>query len=183
MGCEYASLVGQNTRENVQDDTSTWKTYRNEEYGFELQYPEEWKRDAYYKPSLLIYYKSEDRQCSHGVGCLYPGSISVRTVSTDILGKTNITSFSDYIGQYRKLALSESQYKMRNFILDGHSAIEFYDIAYKDPIEADLNPDFVGLIEFSPNVVIILEAEAFMEYNDYVGSVFRSSFSQLNFVN
>ena len=28
--------------EKVEDETANWKTYRNEEYGFEIKYPEEW---------------------------------------------------------------------------------------------------------------------------------------------
>lgn len=29
--------------ECMQDDTSSWKTYRNEEYGFEVSYPKDWQ--------------------------------------------------------------------------------------------------------------------------------------------
>jgi len=28
--------------EKVEDETADWKTYRNEEYGFEIKYPEDW---------------------------------------------------------------------------------------------------------------------------------------------
>ncbi len=38
-------------------DTSNWKTYRNEEYGFEVKYPEGWELDTYIddKKNLEIY--------------------------------------------------------------------------------------------------------------------------------
>jgi hypothetical protein len=52
-------------------DTSNWKTYRNEEYGFEFKYPEEWSFIAFNKgepeldptPLLLLveFYDSEYR--------------------------------------------------------------------------------------------------------------------------
>ena len=41
------------TREKVEDETVDWKTYRNEEYGFEMNYPKNWeykddtKRDCF----------------------------------------------------------------------------------------------------------------------------------------
>ena len=36
------AIANQNT-EKISIDTSTWQTYRNEEYGFEVRYPKDWK--------------------------------------------------------------------------------------------------------------------------------------------
>src|SRR4030042_1558259 len=32
--------------ENVQEKTANWQTYRNDEYGFEMRYPEDWQVDT-----------------------------------------------------------------------------------------------------------------------------------------
>lgn len=42
MSCDYQN------NQNVSDETAGWKTYRDEEYGFEIKYPKDWvvKKDA-----------------------------------------------------------------------------------------------------------------------------------------
>lgn len=46
-GCLIKPQAPVNNNQNINDptaiDTSDWKTYKNEEYGFEIQYPKDWK--------------------------------------------------------------------------------------------------------------------------------------------
>src|SRR3989338_226935 len=44
---EYGSLFVQSCKqEAIEIDISTWQTYRNEEFGFEVRYPEDWKIES-----------------------------------------------------------------------------------------------------------------------------------------
>ena len=54
--------------ENSEIDTSNWKTYRNEEFGFEVRYPEEWGVISNQKSNneLRVYLGYEDKYGSHG---------------------------------------------------------------------------------------------------------------------
>jgi len=42
------------------DETADWKTYRNEEYGFEIEYPTDWKNPL--EVGMNIYFENEDVQ-------------------------------------------------------------------------------------------------------------------------
>jgi len=64
-------------RENVGVDTSTWQTYRNEQYGFEVKYPESWLQLPYVSGVLLrVMFASQDfketRETIGGGDILFP---------------------------------------------------------------------------------------------------------------
>lgn len=44
-------------------DTSDWKTYRNEEYGFEVKIPENWEmRDIYTEKGVAVYFSFSEKE-------------------------------------------------------------------------------------------------------------------------
>ncbi len=57
-------VVTPGDNESGEVDTSDWKTYRNEEYGFELDYPNDWsvaeKDDVYTKEKFITFSKNLD---------------------------------------------------------------------------------------------------------------------------
>ena len=53
--CEFAECQTFNVRHVRQEvDTSDWKTYRNEEYGFEVKYPSEWSPVAVDSTNIIF---------------------------------------------------------------------------------------------------------------------------------
>jgi hypothetical protein len=45
IGCEreVMILIPEKIQEILEDETANWKIYKNEEYGFEIKYPEDWE--------------------------------------------------------------------------------------------------------------------------------------------
>ena len=48
--------------EKVKDETAKWQTYRNEEYDFEVKYPEKWPNPEEFKEAKKVEFSSEDYQ-------------------------------------------------------------------------------------------------------------------------
>lgn len=69
--------VATSTAETIDTiDTSNWKTYRNEEYGFEFKYPGSWTLEEHYSNSIS-FYKAETTSGSVAVTKDNPESLDI----------------------------------------------------------------------------------------------------------
>jgi len=99
MNMQYAAIQD-NIAENISvvpavktakpEDTSNWQTYRNEEYGFEIKYPENIVVGQHASNSVL---GSADKP----IGGIYVGSLVFVILDSDILKKEGIDYFNLYI--------------------------------------------------------------------------------------
>ena len=71
-------------KEKVKDETADWKTYRNEEYGFEFEYPEDW----------LIKYENEK---IHFCNPLSKSDVGISGFSIEFKNKNYLQAMSRYI--------------------------------------------------------------------------------------
>jgi len=53
---QYFSTPKENNQQQIEDQTTSWKTYTNSEYGFEFKYPADFKEIDKVKNSNLLYY-------------------------------------------------------------------------------------------------------------------------------
>ena len=94
------------------NETADWKTYRNEEYGFEVKYPADWKEEnkKLYSPEMYKAYKN--------------GSFSF---SLEITLDTHFNSIDEELEYQGKCAENIVHYTINNKEIVGYSnACDFY---------------------------------------------------------
>jgi|SRR3989338_1558984 len=121
--CVKKSIVNTNQNQNTNTVTTTeeidksdWKTYRNEEYGFEFKYPGEWSIDKYDK-KILVYYDGWREGLPEGGSAL---DIRINNITIDQFIKDY--NYSDPVSQI----ISKDDYLLNNMpaiMLIGSTAI------------------------------------------------------------
>jgi len=110
-------------------DTSDWLTYRNEEYGFELKYPEGWYWEDYSKDFKALELKVGFYPSDKSKGWEYVGDIQVAIHNNNIL---NIDDYYEKYGYYKK---SNSEKVKKIITKNNYKSIIEYDVP--GMIEAD----------------------------------------------
>ncbi len=106
--CEFAECAKPSI---AQVDTSDWKTYRNDEYGFEFRYPKSFKisNEGGDFGNLIGYVFSLSIGSTKSINELPPG---IFAISIDVLdnpqGKSPQDWYSEYYQEQKKLAEEES---------------------------------------------------------------------------
>ncbi len=139
-GCTHKTLTNQNRNQNTniqptqtplatsipeqletiesKIDTSNWKTYRNEEYGFEVRYPEEWRVNEVNKNiiGLLPPDRKPEIEYTGDIGFFIKPRINNESVEDVYNGRNGPELFQSATGGYRLISI------------DGKEAYYFNDV-------------------------------------------------------
>lgn len=104
-------------RQNISDETANWKTYRNENYGFEIKYPS--------VPEIKVW----DNQAGlMGEGAVMSVSFENMSANRSTAGRKNIfnvTVFKDYNELQKAYKDDNTLQSQGEIIIDGYSARKF----------------------------------------------------------
>ena len=160
--CELIECPG------VQDETANWQTYRNEEYGFEFRYPQDWELfiNAHGSgASLLVSLDPEGLADSHvDTDLPYSLDINVYTNISQLDYKNfNVSGLTDFIQQYS----SGNDPKLVD--------VSLVSIGGKDGYKAGAGPNVFGggSSYYVENLNMIYEFEFFSGESNQILSTFK----------
>jgi len=131
----------------IEDETVDWKTYRNEEYGFEIKYPSSWEKAPIYGSGIIVFPKEWKGEYEHPFI-----AILVRPNPQ----KLDIRDFYNGVNERNLFSQSNNEYTQ------GQIAGKPY---YK----------FIPYITFAGEVIVVIELNsAFIEIQDF-GAAFQEN--------
>ena len=181
MRCEFGE-INTSERSSVQDfeknieknaiDISSWQTYRNEKYGFEVRYPPDWENIIGDRDTTEVFdiaYQVDKVQSFHGLGPSYPGEFFVKKIDkVELLPQErnslpySFYSFADsYIRDNLKPGADLSETK---FQLSSRDAIRVDTIKFNNNPNVAFVPNVTVLINYSADSIIWIEGRYFSEY-------------------
>ena len=172
----------------VSTDVSTWQTYRNPKYGFELRYPPDWEDLIGGRDSAEIFdigYNIKKAQCAHGVGCSYPGEIFMRVISkNELLPRSSnpFISLDQFAQAYQSSMTVQAGLVSESLMVGNRTAVKIYPTLPISGPDSVFVPSVTILVDYSPQDVIWIEVNYFQESKNYVLSEFSAALSTFKFI-
>jgi hypothetical protein len=153
--------IKKSEKPKIEEEIANWKTYRNEEYGFEIKYPPDWKVEIvknYFKETVVAFLSPEFLKCrekyEYDARCeIENPAVSIYSSVREITGDPNkaipewlneIRGKYESMGEYQKIKIGKYQaIEIRDFVKPNYIMIFLFN---------DIDPRIAGFLYDSENV-------------------------------